>query len=165
MFTMNKTSAWLDSLDSTKREAVIQGAKRRTSDLKARFRQREQEINDLRASRLEEKRDKVRAKATKAMNDRRDLIAKVNAMGGLWESEEDLQQGLEKVRNEGRGEGKVRLLAAIKSQMAYRRQILAQPVVDKADWSHSHGSVACDIPTLTSKLTKLIHQASAEFVE
>ena len=165
MFTMNKTSAWLESLDSSQRDAVIQAAKQRTPELKARFRRREQEINDLRATRLEEKREKVRAKAAKAMNDRRALIAKVNAMGGLWESEAELQHGLENVKNEGRGEGKVRLLAALKSQMAYRRQILEQPVIDKADWSYSQGSVTCDIPTLTSKLTKLIHQASAESAE
>ena len=165
MFTMNKASAWLESLDSSRRDAVILGAKQRTSDLKARFRQREKEINDLRARRLEEKREKVRAKAAKVMNDRRALIAKVNAMGGLWESEEELRQGLEKVKNEGRGEGKTRLLAALKSQMAYRRQILEQPVIDKADWSYSQGSKACDVPTLTSKLLKLINQALVESAE
>ena len=165
MFTMNKTSAWLESLDSSKRDEVIRAAKQRTPELKTRFRRREQEINDLRAKRLEEKREKVRAKAAKFMNDRRALIAKVNAMGGLWESEEELQQGLERVKNEGRGEGKTRLLAALKSQMAYRRQILEQPVIDKADWSYSQGSKACDIPTLTSKLIKLISQALAKSVE
>ena len=92
MFTMNKTLAWLESLDSSKRDEVIRAAKQRTPGLKARFRRREQEINDLRAKRLEEKREKVRAKAAKVMNDRRALIAKVNAMGGLWDSEEEFQQ-------------------------------------------------------------------------
>ena len=162
---MNKTSSWLESLDSSKRDAVILAAKQRTPELKARFRRREREINELRSKRLEEKREKVRAKAAKVMTDRRALIAKVNAMGGLWESEEDLQQGLERIKNEGRGEGKGRLLAALKSQMAYRRQILEQPVIDKADWAYSQGSVAFDVPTLTSKLTKLIHQAPAESAE
>ena len=80
MFTMNKTSRWLASLDSSKRHAVIEEAKKRTSEMKDRFRKREQAINDLRSKRLEEKREKVCAKATKTINDRRALIAKVNAM-------------------------------------------------------------------------------------
>ena len=162
MFTMNKTSEWLASLNPSKRNTVIEEAKRRTSELKARFREREKEINDLRAKRLEEKREKVRAKAAKTMSDRRALIAKVNAMGGLWETEEELKRGVEKAKSGGRGQGKTRVIAAIKSQMAYRRQILEQPVIDKTDWSYSEGSVACDVPTLAAKLTKIILQAPAE---
>ena len=159
---MNKTSQWLASLDTSKRNAVIEEAKKRTSELKDRFRKREQAIKDLCAKRLEEKREKVRAKAAKTMNDRRALIAKVNAMGGVWETEEEVKIGLEQVKNSGRGEGKMRVIVAIKSQMAYRRQILEQPVVDKTDWSYSEGSVVCSIPALTAKLIKIILQAPAE---
>ena len=109
MFTLNKTSAWLESLDSSKRDEVIRAAKQRTPELKTRFRRREQEINDLRAKRLEEKREKVRAKAAKFMNDRRALIAKVNAMGGLWDSEEEFQQERRSWRRKNSSVGKIQV--------------------------------------------------------
>ena len=82
----------------------------------------------------------------------------VDTLGGLWQTEEAVMEGVDKVKKSGRGEGKVRVLAALKCQISYRRQILGQPVFDKADWYFSENGVVFDNSTITSKLLKLITQ-------
>ena len=82
----------------------------------------------------------VYTKAAKAMNDRWALVTRVNAMGGLWESKGELQHGLEKVKNERRGEKK--LVCLLHSSLRLRWpivNILEQPVIHKADCSYSQG--------------------------
>ena len=98
------------------------------------------------------------------MKDRMELITKVDAMGGLWRSEEDMKQGLIKVKAGARGEGKGKQLECIKQQMAYRRRILEQPVADPKDWMLSQNGLQLDVAELSLKLAKLIGQ-TASYVE
>ena len=76
----------------------------------------------------------MKEKEEKALKDRLDLIAKIDAAGGLWKTEEEMLAGLSIVKEVARGEGKGKQIEQIKSQMSYRRKILEQPVADSKDW-------------------------------
>ena len=87
------------------------------------------------------------------MRERKQLEEKIK-VEGFWQTEEQVKVGLEKVRLSGRGEGKTRQLAAIKTQMAYRLQIMDH------DWLYSQGGKPLGVAALTDKLIKVIHQFS-----
>ena len=153
MWSMNKPASWLASLDEEKRREVINQAKRRAPEMKARFKEREESIAKLRRERLMEKRQKMKEKVEKKMRERKQLEEKIK-VEGFWQTEEQVKVGLEKVRLSGRGEGKTRQLAAIKTQMAYRLQIMDH------DWLYSQGGKPLGVAALTDKLIKVIHQFS-----
>ena len=67
--------------------------------------------------------------------------------------------GLAKVKESARGEGKGKLLEALKRQINFRRKVLRQPILDQKDWSFSEGQKQCDVAALTAKLLKIISQA------
>ena len=159
MWSMNKPASWLASLDKEKRREVINQAKRRAPEMKARFKEREESIAKLRRERLMEKRQKMKEKVEKKMRERKQLEEKIK-VEGFWQTEEQVKVGLEKVRLSGRGEGKTRQLAAIKTQMAYRLQIMDQLVLEKGDWLYSQGGKPLGVAALTDKLIKVIHQFS-----
>ena len=75
-----------------------------------------------------------------------------------------MKQGLIKVKEGARGEGKGKQLDCIKQQMAYRRRILEQPVADPKDWILSQNGRQLDVAALSLKLAKLIGQ-TASYIE
>ena len=164
MVTYNQPFVWFDSLDEEASRAVVDAAKRRAPEIRRKFREREEGIRQLRLERFREKEAKLKEKEAKALKDRMELIIKVDAMGGLWRSEEDMKQGLIKVKAGARGEGKGKQLECIKQQMAYRRRILEQPVADPKDWMLSQNGLQLDVAELSLKLAKLIGQ-TASYVE
>ena len=117
MCTYNKPLAWLDSLDADTFKSVVESAKQRAPEIMKKFRERESEICRLRLERIRAKAEKVKAREAKAMQDRLELIQKVDAMGGLWRTEEELQQGLAKAKEGARGEGRGKQLECIKLQI------------------------------------------------
>ena len=98
MITYNQPFVWFDSLDEEVARDVVDAAKRCALEIRKRFRKREEGIRQLRLERIWEKEAKVKEKEAKALKDRMELITKVDAMGGLWRSEEDMKQGLIKVK-------------------------------------------------------------------
>ena len=81
MCTYNKPFEWLDSLDADISRSVVEQAKRRAPEIMRKFRERESQIRQLRLDRIRAKEAKVKAKA---LEDRFELIGKIDKMGGLW---------------------------------------------------------------------------------
>ena len=164
MCTFNKTMVWFDSLDEEIAKTVVDQAKRRAPEIRRKFRQREEEIRNLRLERIREKEQKVKEKEAKALMERFKLIDKVDAAGGLWKTEAEMKEGLLRVKEAARGEGKGKQIEQIKSQMSYRRKILEQTVADPKDWHFSENGRALGLESLTIKLAKLIGQTAAQVV-
>ena len=129
--------------------------------MKKKFREREQRIADLRAQRLQEKREKMKAREEKGMRDRQELIDKVTQLGGVWKTEEAMMAGIQEVKKQGRGEAKGKVVDALKQQISYRKLILKQRVLDPKDWTYSDGAgKSPSVDSLTRKLAKIIDQAT-----
>ena len=106
MCTFNKPFDWLDSLNPDISRAIVDQAKRRAPEIMKKFRERESQIQQLRLDRIRAKEDKVKAREAKAVKDHLELIGKIDEMGGLWKTEEEMKRGLEQVKESARGEGK-----------------------------------------------------------
>ena len=136
----------------------MEDARKRAPELKKQFRERELEIAKVRAERLEAKRAKMKKKEEDKANERLRLQEQIEDVG-LWKSEEAVTVGLAKVKESARGEGKGKLLEALKRQINFRRKVLRQPILDPKDWAFSEGQKLCDVATLKAKLLKIIGQA------
>ena len=153
MWCFNKPSAWLKSLPPAEFEHVMEDARRQAPKIKSLFREREQKIAELRATRQREKREQLRAKEENKLRERALLIDKVEELGGLWKNEDQVKEGLAKVK------GKGRLVEALKAQINFRRKVLQQQVLDQKDWTFSENSKPLNIDSLTTKLINIISQA------
>ena len=103
----------------------------------------------------------MKAREAKAPKDRFELIGKIDKMGGLWKTQEEMKRGLEQVKESARGEGKGKQLESIKCQINYRRRILEQPVNDPKDWTFSENERQLNVESLSIKLAKLIGQTAS----
>ena len=93
------------------------------------------------------------------MRERAQLIDRVEGLGGLWKTEEQVREGLARVKQSGRGEGKGRQLEALKNQINFRRKVLQQQVHDQKAWTFSENSKPLSVESLTTKLYNLLSQA------
>ena len=156
---MNKPFEWYESLDAEQQKQVMENARKSTPAMLARYKEREREMLELRAARLQEQREQVRQKEVNEVQKRMAWVAKVEAAGGLWKSEEEMEEGLKKVVENARGRGcKGKLLEALKDQMNFRKYILQQTGIDAKDWSFSEDKKALDVDQLKAKLAKIINQ-------
>ena len=159
MWTFNKPSTRLLSLPEVEFCRIMEDARRQATTIKEQFKERAKKIAALRAERLREKRETARAKEEEKVRERMQLMTKVNDLGGLWSTEEAVREGLAKVKEAGRGEGKGRMLDALKVQIRFRKVYLPESVKDQKDWTFSENSKALDVPSLTAKLVKIIKQS------
>ena len=156
---MNKTSEWYESLDVEQQKQVMENAMKSTPAMLAKSKERERQMLELRAARLQEQREQVRQKEVKEVQKRMGWVAKVEALGGLWKSEEEMEAGLKMVVENAGGRGcKGKLLEALKDQMNFRKNILQQTGIDAKDWSFSEEKKALDVDQLKAKLAKIINQ-------
>ena len=161
LWTMNKTYEWLLSLNPEKREEVIEDARKQTPAIRAQFREREKKMMELRAARLQERVQEAKEKEEREVRQKFELVQKVEALGGMWKSADEVDAGLMKVKESVvRGEGKGKQLEALKCQITFRKKILQQPVIDAKDWTQSADKKALDIQSLSDKLKILINQAN-----
>ena len=115
---------------------------------------------ELQQKRQREKREKKRAKEEEKVRERAELDSKKEELGGLWRTVEQIDEGLARVKA-GRGEGKRRMLDALKVQIQFRRKVLLQPVLEAKDWTFSENSKPLDVPALRAKLLKIASQMAA----
>lgn len=158
LFTMNKTSKWLASMDADRRRKVTEEARKETPVMYAKFKARQEAMEEERKANIQRLKEEARLREEKQMVDLMTLAVKVDKIGGLWTSEEAVNKELEKIKEEVRGEGKGKLLDAIKTQMAYRKKVLKQPVKEARDWTYSENGRQCSVEALTLKLKIVIAQ-------
>ena len=84
------------------------------------------------------------------------LCQKLSILGGLWDSDLDVDEGLKKV-----GAKKSTVLDAIKTQLMYRRKVLEQKLSNVKLWTFSEANIAFTPEQMIVKLKTVIRQPLA----
>ena len=116
----------------------------------------------LRAEQAEQqKKDKAQEDEQKRIHELVDLTAKVNALGGIWKSDPEVNAGLAKIRAEGGRGMKGKMTEALKTQFSFRKRVLRQHLSDSKLWSFSEKGRAFDVDELSRKLKLIIAESPA----
>uniref|UniRef100_W5MZG7 Uncharacterized protein n=1 Tax=Lepisosteus oculatus TaxID=7918 RepID=W5MZG7_LEPOC len=119
MYKENRTWEWLSKLDSRKKEEVLEIARRSVKEQRATFGKRIQKIKEVRVKALSE-RKKVKVKDSSEENEmtlKQQLTAELGRYGGLWETEEQIDEQIQLLDESSR-------YAAVISQLKFRRFVL-----------------------------------------
>ena len=128
----NHTKEWIAEKSPEDRDRIIRQAWKDTPGMIAEFRQRKKVIEEQRR-RLDEQEKELKQKEAKAAAELTELAAKVAGLGGLWRSEEEVEEKIASIKSQSRRESIGKVKDAVKAQINYRRRILKQPVNDAAD--------------------------------
>ena len=154
MWVFNLTGAWMEAKDDEERAKIMAQARKDAPTIKATYKQRQEKIIiDRRASlqRLrEQKEQQQRNKAADVLN----LCVKVNTLGGLWESDIDIDEGIRKLPDSK----KATVLDALKSQMQYRRKVMEQKLADVKLWNFSEARTQFTPEQMIARLKQVIRQ-------
>lgn len=95
LWTNNKTSAWLDSLDPERKEELLDEARRRGGEVHAKFKQKQKQIMEDKIAKLHEKQKQKEAKNEKKVQVKVKATTGIMKYGGLWleNTDVDLQLG------------------------------------------------------------------------
>ena len=126
-----------------------------TPQMKATFKERALKLRQKLESRLQQQQREKAEKEAQQLRDKMALQTKVEALGGLWQSVNQMEAALQVMKDNARGEGKKKRLDAIKAQMSYRKKVLQQPA-SASDWTFSENKVVLGEERLKEKLMKLI---------
>ena len=148
---------WIAAKSPEDRDRIIRQARKDTPGMIAEFRQRKKVIEEQRR-RLDEQEKELKQKEAKAAAELTELAAKVAGLGGLWRSEEEVEEKIASIKSQSRGESIGKVKDAVKAQINYRRRILKQPVNDAADWRFSVNGRPCLADDLKEKLKAIILQ-------
>ena len=156
--SFNHTAEWIASKSPEEKEKIIREARKDTPAMIAQFRERKKGIEEEQRQRLEGQQEEVRQKEEKAAAELTELAAKVEELGGVWKSEEEVDTKIESIKSKGRGEAVGKVKDALKAQINFRRRIMKQPVRDAGDWKFSENGRPCLANELQQKLKNIILQ-------
>ena len=83
------------------------------------------------------------------------LTDKVNDLGGVWKTGEQVDNELGKVKKGARG-GKGKQMEAVKVQISYRRKVYRQQLSDAKLWNYSENGHIFTLEELTSRLKSIV---------
>ena len=156
LFLKNETADWMMAKSPAEREQLIRECMKQTPRMKEVFKQRQAKLEETLQRRIREQQEEKAAKEQKALREKEDLVAKVEAAGGLWRSEEEVESRILRIGESARGQGKKQILDAIKHQISYRRKILLQSTASGKDWTFSENGKALSVCDLKLKLFRLL---------
>ena len=156
LFVLNKTWAWLMSKPEEEREELIRSCQRQVPAMKEKFKARAKELEQELARRQQQQQQEKAAKETKEVEKKQALIDAVGDIGGLWKTVEQMDQELTKLREESRGEGRTKRVAAIKTQINYRKRVLVQNAAERKCWIFSENGRSLSEDRLRENLIKII---------
>ncbi|MGH0147156.1 UNVERIFIED_CONTAM: hypothetical protein FKN15_069937 [Acipenser sinensis] len=117
MFKENRSWQWLSSLDSEKKSEVLSIARASVKDQRAVFCER---MGTIREARLQAMRDKKQQKIQKEAKDigaKEQLTVELGKYGGLWDSEEDIDEQLNSLETSAR-------INTVVAQLKFRRFVI-----------------------------------------
>ena len=156
LFLKNQTAEWIMEKSPSEQERLIRESMKQTPHIKALFKERSAKLNETLQRRLQEMQNEKAAREEKIMREKENLVAKVEAAGGLWKTEEEVEAGVKRIKESVRGEGKKQILDALKHQISYRRKILLQSTENAKDWTFSENGKPLPIAGLKVKLIHLL---------
>ena len=86
-FAFNNVGDWLENLDDESRKDVIRQSHAETTAIRAKFKQRQDTLRQRAEEVMRKKQEDARRKEQQRIAELDQLMAKVNAMGGLWSTE------------------------------------------------------------------------------
>ena len=119
MFCLNKTGEWLKNKDKEELGKIIKGAMADREKVKALYKERRKEIDERRANNLRKKREDEVTRRQKKLEER-EMIFKDILYFGLYQTEEQLEEGLDNIASVGEKTD------ALKAQLRFRETILNQ---------------------------------------
>ena len=154
MWVFNKTEEWMAAKDDKERAEIIAQTRKDARLIKATYKERQEKIIDARRESLlrmrAENERRQREKAVEVTN----LCIKLGTLGGLWECDADVDEGIQKLPNAR----KATILEAVKIQLMYRRKVMEQKLVDAKLWNFSEHRVVFTPEQMISKLKQVIRQ-------
>ena len=154
----NHTKEWIAEKSTEDRDRIIKQARKDTPGMIAEFRERKKMIEEEQRRGLEEKEKEVKQKEAKVAAELTELAAKVEGLGGLWKSEDEVEERIASIKSKSRGESVGKVKDALKAQINYRKRILKQPVKNNLDWNFSANNRQFCADELKEKLKAIILQ-------
>ena len=152
LWTFNKTGEWLAAKDDRERSQIIAQTRKDARTIKTTYQERQKRIVEARRESLLRLRAEQERKQKEKAKEISNLSVKIHQLGGLWESEEEVDAGIAKFN--GR---KGATLDALKTQLNYRRKVLEQKLRDSKLWNFSEGGTQFTIAQMISKIKQIIH--------
>lgn len=149
IFTHNKTSVWLAHLSYSEQEKLFRTAWTLASTFRAKFKQRQQVIEDEREKTLEEKIRENQWKHQQEVQEKENLTKEIEKLG-LWTSANEVQDGLDMLTT------KAKKVKAVKVQIIFRRKVLGQSHPDSSVFKFSKNHKQHSIVVLKENLLKLL---------
>ena len=154
MWVFNLTGAWMEAKDDEERARIIAQTRKDAPSMKSTYKARQEKILLARRENLQrlqaEKEQQQRKKAAAVLK----LCVDLNTLGGLWESDIDIDEGIKKLPNSK----KSTVLDAIKTQLQYRRQVLEQKLTNAKLWNFSEGRIQFNPLQMINRLKEVIRQ-------
>ena len=154
----NHTPEWLESKSPEEKKRIIREARKDTPAMIAQFRERKNGIEEEQRQRLEVQQEENRQKEAKAAAELTELATKVEGLGGVWRSEEEVDMNIASIKSKGRGESVGKIKDALKAQINFRHHILKQPIRDPAIWKFSKKGQQFLANVLQQNLKNIISQ-------
>ena len=159
VYSCNGVAKYINTLDPEARRKFVLDSRAETSTLRAKFKERQMALKLAAEQALQHRKDKARADEQKRIQELVDLTVKINSLGGLWKTTMEVDKGLAKIKGAARGGGKGKLLEGMKTQLAFRKKILCQPLSDTKLWSYSEKGRAFDVDELSRRLKLVVAES------
>ena len=144
----------MEAKDDDERAQIIAQTRKDAPSMKSTYKARQESILLARQENLQrlqaEKEQQQRKKAAAVLK----LCTDLNNLGGLWESDIDIDEGIKRLPNSRKGT----VLDAIKTQLQYRRQVMEQKLTNAKLWNFSEGRIQFTPLQMIEKLKEVIRQ-------
>jgi len=119
LWTNNKTSEWLNSLEPEEKDQVLDHARKRAPEIKQKFQERKDKIKKQKLEKLKEKQNKRELKETKQRVMKVELVNEISKLGGVW-SVDEIDAKIENLKQTGSGA----ILNALYCQLKFHKEVL-----------------------------------------
>ena len=150
LYSHNKTSNWLKNKPQSEQNKLIEAARTLTKVHKANFCKRRKEIEALRLKMVQKRQEEITRKSEKELKVKEGLTKKLQKLGGLWTTEEEIEDGLRKMKTTKAKQN------ALKIQISFRKKVLGQLYSDKVVFQFSHNKQPFSDTRLKQNLLKLL---------
>ncbi|XP_060605769.1 uncharacterized protein LOC132758233 [Ruditapes philippinarum] len=124
LWTNNKTSKWLDSLEDDVRADILDQARTNAPCLRKKIQERQFKLFQAKVQVLKEKQEKKEKKAEKAYINKVMLTKELEDLGGLWMTSDDMMNFKQKCLSSCDKIDTVRYNKAVVTQILFRKNVL-----------------------------------------
>ena len=154
LFAMNHTYDWLKSKSPAEQREIVNKSRKDVKSLHEKYKQRQAEIIEVRRQNLEAERQQKEKREKARMADLKKLQKELEKVGGLWTTDEEVDEGLAKLVTTPRNANKVKL-DAIKTQIHHRKKVMDQKFPASCGF-FSQNNVAFSLEEMIVKLKLII---------